>query len=72
MKYGRKVNLSTKTCVDISELEKKTREIAQNAKSCSERKKLLEIREVAKKIVKQPVENRNFKYSLQVNKKQFG
>ena len=51
MKYERKANLSTKTCFDISQLEKKkTREIAQNGKSCSERKKLLEIREVAKKL----------------------
>ena len=50
VKYERKANLSTKTCFDISQLEKKTREIAQNGKSCSERKKLLEIREVAKKL----------------------
>ena len=30
--------------------QKKTREIAQNAKSCLKGKKLLEIREVAKKL----------------------
>ena len=49
MKYGRKANLSNKSCSDISELL--TREIAQNAKSLLKRKKLLEIREVAKKLL---------------------
>ena len=44
MKYGRKVNLSTKSCSNISELE-------YNLRNCSELgKKLLEIREVAKKL----------------------
>ena len=42
MKYGSKANLSTKIGRKL--------EIAQNAKSCSKRKKLLEIREVAKKL----------------------
>ena len=34
----------------ISQNEKITREIPQNSKSCSKRKNLLEIREVAKKL----------------------
>ena len=48
MKYGSKAKLSTKA-VPISQIGRKL-EIAQNAKSCSKRKKLLEIREVAKKL----------------------
>ena len=52
----KKANFSTKSCFDISELEI-TREIAQNAKSCSKRKKLLGIREVAKKVAEQLVES---------------
>ena len=44
MQYGSKANLSTKSCSDISELEKKlVREIAQ--KLC---KKLLETKKVAR------------------------
>ena len=44
MQYGSKANLSTKSCSDISELEKKlVREIAQ--KLC---KKLLETQKVAR------------------------
>ena len=43
MKYGRKANLSTKSCSEISELE-------DNLRNCLECKKLLEIREVAKKL----------------------
>ena len=46
MQYGSKANLSTKSCSDISELEKKlVREIAQKLY-----KKLFEILEVAKKL----------------------
>ena len=52
----KKANFSTKSCFDISELEI-TREIAQNAKSCSKRKKLLGIREVAKQVADQLVES---------------
>ena len=37
--------------------------VARNEKSCSKHEKL------PKKIVEQPVENPNFKYSLRVNKK---
>ena len=40
MKYGRKANLSTKSCSEISELE-------DNKRNCSERKKLLEMEKVA-------------------------
>ena len=43
MQYGSKANLSTKSCSDISELEKLVREIAQ--KLC---KKLLETKKVAR------------------------
>ena len=52
MQYGSKANLSTKSCSDISELEKKlVREIAQKlCKKFLKRKKLLEILEVAKKL----------------------
>ena len=49
MEYGRKANLSTKSC-SISQNEKITREIAQNGKSSWKRKKLLKIREVAKNL----------------------
>ena len=52
----KKANFSTKSCFDISELEI-AREIAQNAKNCSKRKKLLGIREVAKKVAEQLVES---------------
>ena len=44
MKYARKDNLSTKSC-SLSQNWKITREIAQNAKSCSKSR-----REVAKKL----------------------
>ena len=50
MKYERKVNLSTKSCFDISELE-------DNLRNCSECKKLLEIREVAQKVAEQLLES---------------
>ena len=50
MKYGRKVNLSLKSCSDISESEYNLRNCSELGKSCSKRKKLLEIREVAKKL----------------------
>ena len=59
MQYGSKANLSTKSCSDISELEKKlVRELAQ--KLC---KKLLETQKVARntrscqKVAKQLVES---------------
>ena len=42
-------SIKTLTTATISQNEKITREIAQNAKSCSNRKNLLEIQEVAKK-----------------------
>ena len=61
MKYGSKANLSTKSCSDFSELVGKL-EIAQNAKRCSKRKKLLEIREVAKKVAEQLVESPSWPY----------
>ena len=50
MKYGRKVNLSLKSCSDFSESEYNLRNCSELGKSCSKRKKLLEIREVAKKL----------------------
>ena len=40
MKYGRKANLSTKSCSEISELE-------DNKRNCSECKTLLEMEKVA-------------------------
>ena len=43
MKYGWKATKSTESCSDISELE-------DGSRNCSERKKLLEIREVGKKL----------------------
>ena len=53
MQYGSKANLSTKSCLDISELEKKpvSRKLLRNyAKSSFKRKNMLEILEVAKKL----------------------
>ena len=47
VKYERKANLSTKTCFDISQLEKKLEKllkmekVARNEKSCSKYEKLL-------------------------------
>ena len=50
MKYGSKANLSTKKLLQFLKIDRKL-EIAQNAKSCSKRKTLHEIREDAKKLL---------------------
>ena len=46
--------IQTLTTAPISQNQKITREIAQNAKSCSNRKKLLEIQEDAPQLVESP------------------